>query len=83
MSSCFLTFQPAFFPGTKFGILPTKERKKKASATHTKALLGGGRKNGPKSPDYEDQKFEIAICKTFGLVGFCMSPKIPYTLVGN
>jgi hypothetical protein len=43
----------------------------------------GGRKNGPKSPDYEDQNFEIAICKFFGLVGFRMSPKIPYALVGN
>ncbi len=51
------------FLGTKFGILPTKERtKKKASATHTKAqFFLGGLKNGPKSPDYEDQKFEIAV----------------------
>jgi hypothetical protein len=42
---------------------PADERKKKAGATHTKAHFFWGRKDGPKSPDYEDQKFEIAICK--------------------
>jgi hypothetical protein len=61
-------------PGTKFGILPTTQERKQeniASATPTKAHLGGGGRMAQKSPDYEDQKFEIAICKSpFGFGRF-------------
>jgi hypothetical protein len=42
--------------------------------------LGGGRM-AQKSPDYEDQKFEITYVNIWVWWVFCMSPKIPpYTL---
>jgi hypothetical protein len=46
------------------------ERKKKKPVLRIKRPFLGGRKYGPKSPDYEDQKFEIAICKNIWFGGF-------------
>jgi hypothetical protein len=41
----------------KFHILETPQ--KKATATHTKDVFGGKRKNGPKLPDLEELVLEI------------------------